>query len=247
MKRIAFLVVCSLATELLAATPPAPETASGAGAEPVSHDVYSLQLSFLSPGVVRSSDGFSFLSPVDFLNGRAKKKAIDYASVYCPIDIGVSGAFRGHANYLLAVNLLGNTLADDSRGGYPLEGVVPTRETSCLVHGLQVALLGNSLESVDGIQLAGGLNSSSYFRGVQFSGIVNHVFDAKGVQVAALFGNVCDSLAGVQIGLFNVATEGRGLQLGLVNLLHGRSAGLQIGLLNRNLASGTLPIVNVAY
>ena len=55
------------------------------------------------------------------------------------------------------------------------------------------------------------------FSGIQLAGIANFASDITGVQLATVF-NFAGELHGLQVGLFNRALSGRGVQIGLMNI-----------------------------
>ncbi|WP_437956274.1 hypothetical protein WME76_33215 [Sorangium sp. So ce119] len=101
--------------------------------------------------------------------------------------------------------------------------------------GLQVALILNWADVLQGVQLALFLGSNfvvSQLEGVQISplGINYAYFDATGMQIALAY-NEARTLKGIQVGLVNVCRTLYGVQVGLVNVcrtLHG----FQIGVVN---------------
>ena len=84
--------------------------------------------------------------------------------------------------------------------------------------GIQIAGFGNGAYCLSGIQLAGYLNSirGNDGAGAQIALGFNGATDFTGVQ-ASLLGNFADELHGLQLGLFNRARGGAGVQIGLVN------------------------------
>lgn len=100
-------------------------------------------------------------------------------------------------------------------------------------NGFQVAgALNLNKKELTGFQIAGGMNLSENSSGVQFAGLGNVVFDtSSGAQVAGLF-NVANVMIGVQVALYNNASQVNGVQLGLVNICDSFSSGFTGGLLS---------------
>lgn len=89
-----------------------------------------------------------------------------------------------------------------------------------------------SQENVTGIDI-GFWGKSLYFEGIQLNVIRNYVVDsASGFQVG-LYNTVGGgNLMGLQVGLWNEASNFSGLEVGLVNVV-GEGNGFQVGLINR--------------
>ena len=87
-----------------------------------------------------------------------------------------------------------------------------------------------------GVQLAGLANvTGERFNGFIASGLLNVVGETmNGVQLSSLANVAGSQLNGVQLGLFNFASKGKGVQLGLVNYYKDEMKGLQLGLVNAN-------------
>lgn len=71
--------------------------------------------------------------------------------------------------------------------------------------------------------------------------------DLSGIGISLVTG-VDHELCGVQVGLFNVAHKGTGLQLGCINVCNDL-CGVQVGLINYSAKSGVpvMPIVNIRF
>ena len=212
-------------------------------------DAYCLQASFLSPGFTWDEEGpgaLDLFDFADFLDAPKKTGEKLYRRAVCPVDIGILGIARARSTAGFSVNVFANTATNLGRQGYQFEDVLPEREACCSFAGIQLSGVGNIFEDVSGLQFAGGFNTLVYGRGLQAAGLANTVFDFSGVQLAVLL-NFAETSRGVQVGLFNVATNGGCLQLGLLNVFSGAAKGLQIGLLNANIQQGFLPVLNFAY
>lgn len=128
------------------------------------------------------------------------------------------------------VNVSGNNVR-----GVLLSGM--TNITGDHTHGVVLSGLMNiSGNQGTGVQIAGLANiAGSIFRGVSAAGFLNVVGETiDGVQLSAL-GNVAGKqMNGAQIGLVNIATRAKGVQLGVVNYYREEMKGLQLGLVNAN-------------
>lgn len=115
--------------------------------------------------------------------------------------------------------------------------------------GLVVAGIYSGVrEDMTGIQIAGLVNQAGgCATGAQISGIANLARDAEALQVSLVNVTAGDS-AGVQIGLWNQAGTMSGVQIGVVNNARAL-CGVQIGLSNY-VADSSLqwfPIMNVCF
>lgn len=238
--------LCAVMAILSAAACAAPSTAGET--RPAASACY-LQASVFSAGFTWGVDGpgmLSLLALLDVLSNPRDAERDLYDHAFCPVDVGIVGFARARRTYGISANVFANGAANGDRTGYRWEGVLPERRNCHAFAGLQLAGLGNQYEEVRGLQVAGGSNSAVYGRGMQVAGIVDQAFDFDGVQISGLF-NFCETLDGLQVGLFNVANGGRCVQIGVVNLFSGPMKGLQVGLLNGNLAFGFLPVLSLAY
>ena len=136
------------------------------------------------------------------------------------LALGVSGA--GHLYGFQAGGLgaggmrldgmaLGGVMAGAERlEGVALAGLFAFAETG---HGI-VASFGVT-DTGNAIALANAPRTP--FTGIQLAGIANFSSDVTGVQLAIVF-NLAWELHGLQIGLFNRAITGCGIQIGLLNI-----------------------------
>lgn len=103
----------------------------------------------------------------------------------------------------------------------------------CDVSGASVQLLAQTnVGTVRGVALTGLVSDVRTLRGAQVSGLASRCRDLTGAQVSLALNRAEGHVRGVQIGLFNVATQLRGVQ---------------IGLLNTNAAGWTLPLLNLSW
>lgn len=103
------------------------------------------------------------------------------------------------------------------------------------VYGLDIGVVGNiARREIGGIQIGLIFNSAGESDGA--------------LQVALACNSVTGEFNGAQVGIFNFAEKGCGLQLGVVNSATSLQ-GVQIGLLNFNEASSVpfFPIMNCAF
>lgn len=134
--------------------------------------------------------------------------------------VSISGLVNISGNQAKGVLITGLTnIAGDNTGGVMISGIIN--------------VTGNK---ASGVQLAGLANvTGEKFSGVMASGLLNVVGKTlNGIQLSGLANVVGGQLNGVQAGLFNYATNARGLQLGLVNYYKDEMKGFQLGLVNAN-------------
>lgn len=134
--------------------------------------------------------------------------------------VSISGLVNISGNQAKGVLITGLTnIAGDNTGGVMISGIIN--------------VTGNK---ASGVQLAGLANvTGEKFSGVMASGLLNVVGKTlNGIQLSGLANVVGEQLNGVQAGLFNYATNARGLQLGLVNYYKDEMKGFQLGLVNAN-------------
>lgn len=134
--------------------------------------------------------------------------------------VSISGLVNISGNQAKGVLITGLTnIAGDNTGGVMISGIIN--------------VTGNK---ASGVQLAGLANvTGEKFSGVMASGLLNVVGETlNGIQLSGLANVVGGQLNGVQAGLFNYATNARGLQLGLVNYYKDEMKGFQLGLVNAN-------------
>lgn len=134
--------------------------------------------------------------------------------------VSISGLVNISGNQAKGVLITGLTnIAGDNTGGVMISGIIN--------------VTGNK---ASGVQLAGLANvTGEKFSGVMASGLLNVVGKTlNGIQLSGLANVVGGQLNGVQAGLFNYATNARGLQLGLVNYYKDEMKGFQLSLVNAN-------------
>jgi Caspase domain len=122
--------------------------------------------------------------------------------------------------------------------------------TRPVLNGLDVAVIYDHPEAVEGVQLSlGGVRARHYVEGVQFGLFFNQTYDLRGVQLTAAVNVSRGEAAGWQIGTFNFAERSmqggqialtsnyaedlRGLQTTMgLNVVTAQGVGLQLGSLN---------------
>lgn len=165
--------------------------------------------------------------------------------------IQASGLFNVIGNELRGwqaagiANIIGEDMTGLSASG--LVGIVGEKATGLMVSGA-MNIVGNGYEGImasgliniaseqgKGVQLAGLSNVSESVSGIQAAGFLNVAGgDVQGVQLASLINIAAEDMTGLQAGMLNVATNVRGIQLGLVNYYHKHMDGFQLGLVNAN-------------
>lgn len=130
-----------------------------------------------------------------------------------------------------------------------LLGLGCSKRDLCGRFGMQAGLLGNlNTGSFDGIQIgllsnATGMDSV----GIQIAGFTNaDIMDYSGIQVALLRNQVNGTMAGLQLGAYNVAGSLYGAQIGLVNVVRRGGGGIQVGLWN-SVGDRVFPLVNIVF
>ncbi|MEM6804416.1 MAG: hypothetical protein AAF696_23655, partial [Bacteroidota bacterium] len=142
--------------------------------------------------------------------------------------VQIAGGFNVNRSSVRGIQLAGiNNWADSLIGGQfspvnnYLKGELAGIQLSAAVNvskgnikGVQAAGILNAGKSLKGLQVAGVANiSTKEFSGLQVSSIFNKASSGKGLQLGLI--NVCDSLEGVPIGLINIIKEGyRGVEIG---------------------------------
>lgn len=143
-------------------------------------------------------------------------------------------------------NINGNDLAGLSASG--LVGITGSHANGAIVSGMATitgshtkgivasGLLNFTGEESVGVHIAGmGEISGGNMTGVSLSGLLNVVGgNLAGVQLAGLGNIIAGDLKGVQLSPINYATQGKGLQIGLVNYYRNGFDGFQLGLVNAN-------------
>jgi len=126
---------------------------------------------------------------------------------------GVMNAVKGNVKGVQIAGVINNN--DSITDGIQISGVYQKTHT---LRGLQIGGLYNRAIIATGGQISGLLNtvdSANTF--LQIAGLYNHGANIKGVQISGLV-NSCDTLQGLQIGIFNRANHvKKGLSIGLIN------------------------------
>lgn len=126
---------------------------------------------------------------------------------------GVMNAVKGNVKGVQIAGVINNN--DSITDGIQISGVYQKTHT---LRGLQIGGLYNRAVKATGGQISGLLNtvdSSTTF--LQIAGLYNHGANIRGVQISGLV-NTCDTLEGLQIGIFNRANHvKKGLSIGLIN------------------------------
>ncbi|HAC23227.1 MAG TPA: hypothetical protein DCF91_14235 [Porphyromonadaceae bacterium] len=91
-------------------------------------------------------------------------------------------------------------------------------------------------ETANGVHIAGVANiAGTTFNGAMVGGLLNIAAkDLNGIQLSAFANIAGEQMNGLQMGLANYSTNGRGLQIGLVNYYREQFDGFQLGLVNAN-------------
>jgi hypothetical protein len=110
------------------------------------------------------------------------------------------------------------------------------------VHGISLALIGQYLHKINGITITGLGNITERYNGITISGIGNDSFKTNGMAVAFI-ANSSQYFNGIQISAQNfIETKGTGLQIGIFNKAT-NFKGIQLGLWNKN-DKRSLPLIN---
>ena len=182
-----------------------------------------------------------------FLSSRQKIQSLNLLDFFAskPIQfslipgLGTHGQMGAQVINQLSLNLIGGYTAGSN--GVELAGVfnIDKKDVKCFqaagvfnlaggnLRGVQLAGLYNQdLGSASGLQAAGLINNAAdTLKGVQMAGLGN-ISRKKtiGFQIAGLF-NYTRNLAGVQLGVINIADTSTGYMIGLLNLTkHGYHA-----------------------
>lgn len=152
----------------------------------------------------------------------------------CGVSLsGLVGITGNHAQGILFSGLA-NITGDDT-GGVAIGGLLNI--TGDKSEGVQLAGLANIAgDNLNGVTAAGLLNIvGGNLKGVQLAGLANITGETMcGLQIAGIANVAGGSARGVQLSPLNMAIEGKGLQLGLVNYYKDSFDGLQLGLVNAN-------------
>ncbi len=129
----------------------------------------------------------------------------------------------------------------------------PKARQDATVNGVQVGLITNLTESLNGFQISPFLNlADQSMNGGQVSLLLNAAGDARGFQTAAISNVVQRDMDGLQVGMVNVAGQDvTGAQIGVINISKNLK-GVQIGAVNvvwGRFPSSVFfaPIINVGF
>ncbi|MBP6235902.1 MAG: carboxypeptidase-like regulatory domain-containing protein [Saprospiraceae bacterium] len=126
---------------------------------------------------------------------------------------GVMNAVKGNVKGVQIAGVINNN--DSITDGIQISGVYQKTHT---LRGLQIGGLYNRAVKATGGQISGFLNTvDSATTFLQIAGLYNHGANIRGLQISGLV-NTCDTLEGLQIGIFNRANHvKKGLSIGLIN------------------------------
>ena len=127
-------------------------------------------------------------------------------------------------------NIIGHNASGVLISGFT--NIIGSQSSSLVIGGI----MNISGETTNGFHIAGLANlSSSNFNGLMCAGALNIAGnDLNGVQISALGNIAVAEMRGVQIGLANYTTNGKGLQIGLINYYREQYNGFQLGIINVN-------------
>lgn len=153
---------------------------------------------------------------------------------YCGLSVAGLVGISGNEGKGMLVSGLANITGNSNRG-ITIAGLMNftgDNGSGLLLTGL-ANISGNNyrgLASSGLMNVAGGSST-----GVQVGGLLNITGeDMRGVQLSGI-GNVTGrELRGIQIGLLNMASRAKGVQIGLFNYYKEKFDGLQLGLVNAN-------------
>ncbi|MFY0629945.1 MAG: hypothetical protein JXR05_06150 [Flavobacteriaceae bacterium] len=110
------------------------------------------------------------------------------------------------------------------------------------IHGVSLALIGQYIHKINGITIAGLGNITERYNGITISGLENDSFKTNGMAVS-LVANSSQYFNGVQVSAQNfIKTKGTGIQIGIYNEAT-NFKGIQLGLWNKN-DKRILPFIN---
>ncbi|MBO0591985.1 hypothetical protein I2486_11265 [Cellulophaga sp. E16_2] len=111
------------------------------------------------------------------------------------------------------------------------------------VNGISTTLFLHYSRKHNGVAVAGVTNTIERGNGLMIAYGGNDVYHGNGIMVGTLFGNSTNSFNGLQISAANFISEkGTGLQIGIFNSAT-NFRGLQLGLWNKN-SKRSLPFIN---
>lgn len=175
---------------------------------------------------------------INIIGGNSKGiNGVEAGGVYNYTDGDVKGVQVAGVMNLVSENVIGTQVSGVFNGvrgdvkGAQVAGVVNLNDKT--TDGIQVAGVGQHTKHLIGVQVAGIYNVAHTAKGMQISGITNIVDSAtthlqisgiynkaasiKGLQISGI-ANHCDTLEGIQIGLFNRCNHIKGgFAVGLFN------------------------------
>lgn len=187
----------------------------------VHRDMNGVQITGISSLVGNSMRGVQ-ISGISNVNG----EKLSGASIAGLVNI------TGHKAKGLVLSGLSTIVGDNAQGVFIGGLLNMVGENSS---GIQLAGLSNiSGSTFSGINMAGALGIvGKDMKGLQLSGLANIVGESmKGVQIAGLGNITAGEANGAQIALFNMASSGKGMQIGLVNYCKESFEGVRLGLVN---------------
>lgn len=146
---------------------------------------------------------------------------------------GLVGITGNHAQGVIFSGL--TNITGDNTSGVVIGGLLNISGKNST--GVQLAGLANiSGENFNGITTSGLLNIvGEDLVGVQISGLGNITGEKMhGLQISGIGNVVGETFTGVQLAPLNIAQNGKGLQIGLVNYYKEKFNGFQLGLVNAN-------------
>ncbi len=144
---------------------------------------------------------------------------------------GVSAGEGAAGMIMVPICLIGAAL--NSHGGNcPLYEDKRARQDS-VVNGIQVGLVTNLTESLNGFQITPFVNASERsMKGGQIALFMNAAGDTQGFQGVSIVNIVKQGMEGLQVGIFNIAgRDVNGGQVGVINICKNLK-GFQIGAVN---------------
>jgi len=110
-------------------------------------------------------------------------------------------------------------------------------------HGISITGFIHYSRKNNGMAIAGIANNIERLNGLAISPGGNRIYKARGVVIGGVYGNSANYFSGIQLGGENYILEkGRGVQIGLFNKAT-NFKGIQLGLWNKN-QKRNLPIIN---
>lgn len=110
------------------------------------------------------------------------------------------------------------------------------------MNGISINGLVTVTRKSTGASISGWMNYSKVMYGIQLAGLANSADILYGLQASVIINNTDYRSAGIQLGILNKAIEHRGLQIGIYNRAK-KLRGLQVGLWNKN-EKRSFPLIN---